>query len=159
MNLIIVRLLSITLLVLGCKATALPSTNDKNSKQKNKLPNVIYAIDPEEDNTYEIIELAKDDEPQAIQGKDQWLRDFYGSLRYPASAREKGISGIVILNVMVDKSGQVTTVDILKSLSIECDEAAKKSFLKSTAKGYSILMHANRPVNYKMEVPVGFWLH
>ncbi|MBK8737992.1 MAG: TonB family protein [Saprospiraceae bacterium] len=52
---------------------------------------------------------------------------FYGSIKYPAIARENGIGGVVILDIEVDQKGKVTGVDIKQSVSVECDNEARRT--------------------------------
>ena len=84
--------------------------------------------------------------------------EFYKSIRYPASARENSIQGIVKLFALVDVSGKVEDVSISQGLSPACDKEAMRAFIASTQKGYHPLIYNSVPINYLMEVPVGFWL-
>ena len=133
------------------------SQNVKPTKSRKKpLPKVQYFADLLNDGNFKKIELSEG--PIPMQGNDQWLRDFYGSIKYPALARENSIQGIVILNVLINKMGKVESVTIKKRLSDDCDQEAKRAFIASTKKGYSPLLVEGKPVNFKMEMPVGFWL-
>ncbi len=50
--------------------------------------------------------------------------------KYPESLKAQGKEGLVILNVLIDESGQVRGVQILKSLENSLDQLAKKSMFK-----------------------------
>lgn len=115
-----------------------------------------YFIDSNGDGIYESIQL--ENEPIPSQGKEEFRRNFSSLIKYPASARENGIAGIVTLGVLIDETGKVLTVEIVKSLSSDCDEAARKAFFQATTKGYAPLLLNSIPVKYKMEMPVQFWL-
>lgn len=51
---------------------------------------------------------------------------------YPEEMRSQGISGMVKLEVLIDKDGQVRQVSILKSAGKYFDEAARQAILAST---------------------------
>ena len=53
------------------------------------------------------IDIAEDSKPQPLQGKMQWYRDFYGEIKYPATARENGIQGVVELESHINAFGKV----------------------------------------------------
>ena len=136
------------------------STNSfaqKNMK-KHELPPKVFSIDTNNDGNYEISEIDEDSYPVPIQGNDQWKKDFYSKLLYPASARRSGVSGIVILEIEVDETGKVTTVAIQQGLSKECDETARTAFINATKLGYYPYMVDKSPSKFKMEWPIGFWL-
>lgn len=115
-----------------------------------------YFIDSNGDGVYEHIQL--ENEPIPFQGKEEFRRDFSSLIKYPALARENGIAGIVTLEVHIDEAGKVISVVIAKSLSKDCDDAARKAFFQATTKGYAPLLLNGIPVKYKMEMPVQFWL-
>lgn len=126
---------------------------------QSKPPSIsptLYFIDSNGDDIYEDIQL--EDEPIPSQGKEEFRRNFSSLIKYPASARENGIKGVVILHVSIDETGSVLSVEIAKSLSKECDEAARKAFIQATTNGYAPLLLNGIPVKYKMEMPVQFWL-
>lgn len=115
-----------------------------------------YFIDSNGDDIYENIQL--ENEPIPWQGKEEFKRYFSSLIKYPAMAMENQIAGIVILRVLIDETGRVVSVEIAKSVSKECDEAARKAFFQATTKGYAPLLLNDKPVKYKMELPVQFWL-
>lgn len=79
-------------------------------------------------------------------------------IKYPAAARQNGISGILVLEVLVDETGQVLDIAIKKSLSADCDEEAIRAFENATQQAYSPLIIDGRAKRFKLEKSVGFWL-
>ena len=138
-----------------------PLSDTTSSKGKNSmpLPSTVFYADVGNNGIYEVMELEKEERPQPVQGSDQWIRDFFGSLNYPASARKKGISGIVLLNVEVDEFGKVTNVSIKESLYKDCDAESIRAYQESTKNGFTPFLHNNIPTKFKMDVPVKFTLH
>lgn len=126
--------------------------------KRSPLPPLTFSVDTNYDGNYEPFEIGKENRPEPLQGKDQWARDFYSSIKYPAKAREIGIGGIVVLAITVNQNGKVENVDIKKGILQECDNEAKRAFLNSTLEGFFPLIIDNIHVKFKMELPVGFWL-
>lgn len=152
--------LILLLLLTNCTTTNSSTEGARAAKSnKNTLPKIQYYADLNNNGTYELIDLEADKKPAPNQGQNQWVRDFYGAIKYPAMARENGISGIVMLNVNVDKLGKVANVEVKKGISKACDEEAKRAFIASTKQGYKPLTLQNKTVNFRMELPVGFWLN
>ena len=137
--------------------TTYNSSRSSNLTNENELMEILYFI--ESDSTgIKPIKLEEKQRPIPVQGKDRWIRDFYGSLRYPATARDKGIGGIVVLRVKVNDNGTVTDVRVKKGIYKECDEEAMRAFIFSTQDGYNPLVFKGRPISFIMEMPVKFRL-
>lgn len=143
------------MMAMSCHSTY---STTANKVKRSPMPKVVFSVDKGNDGNYEIIEIEKENAPEPIQGRNQWVRDFYGSIKYPAKARENGVEGLVILDVEINQNGQVTLVEIKKGISKECDEEAKRAYIHSTQNGYHPLMIDNVPTKFRMELPVGFWL-
>ena len=73
-------------------------------------------------------------------------------------ARERGTSGIVVLQVSVNELGLVDDIQVSQSLSAECDQEARRALYASTQQGYSPFIYEGSPVRFKLDVPVGYWL-
>lgn len=143
----------ILLLTISC----FPTQSTQRSSTTNKLPNIKYYVDANQNGSFQ--EITLDPKPQPAQGKDQWTRDFYANIKYPSSARNSGISGIVLLDVLINELGQVVDVSIKQSLSNDCDEISLSAYRKSTLHGYTAALVDGMAVKCRMDVPVGFWLH
>ncbi|HRG21301.1 MAG TPA: energy transducer TonB [Saprospiraceae bacterium] len=126
--------------------------------KRGSLPDIVYLIDKENVGHYKPIEIAKENRPEPKQGINQWTMDFYGSIRYPALARENGIGGVVILDIAIDQNGKVTDISIKKGISKECDNEAKRAYLFSIKDGYNPLVIDGSPAKFKIELPVQFRL-
>lgn len=119
----------------------------------------IYQIDPDGDNIYEDIELNEDQSPEPMQGRDQFIKDFYRLIRYPPSARENGIEGKVLLEIEVDINGKIISTIIKKGLSSDCDKTALDAFIISTKNGFKPFFINNIPTKFKYVYPVSFSLN
>ena len=150
-------LLMLSVVLVGCYSSygATRNTPTRQTTERKLPPRHIY-IDENFDGIYDSVEL--DESPEPVQGNDQWIRDFYGSIKYPASARERGIGGIVVLQIQVNQLGTVESVSIKQSLTPVCDEEAKRALLSTTQLGFVPFKHNSKPVKFRMDIPVGFWL-
>lgn len=118
----------------------------------------MYFIDTANNGSYKPIEIDEKNRPEPIQGKDQWMRDFYGSITYPAIARRNGIGGVVILDIAVDQKGKVTDIGITQGVSTECDHEARRAYVHSVQGGYIPLTINGVSTKFRMELPVEFRL-
>ena len=117
----------------------------------------LYVKDPSNGN-YILTKLTKKDFPTPTQGAEQMLRDMYSTLNYPASARDKGIQGTVVLEATVDRNGHVQSVEVLEGISSDLDNAAIEAYRHVTAQGYQPFYYAEAIVGFRLEVPVSFRL-
>ena len=74
---------------------------------------------------------------------------------YPEVARKARISGIVIVECIIDKSGNVTNVQVLKPLPFGLDQAAvdavrRWKFRPGTLNGQPVDVIFNLTVNFKL---------
>lgn len=112
----------------------------------------LLMVDLDGDGTYE---TERDyNEAKLVDRSKHW----YADLNYPAEDREKGISGIVVLTAYVNQEGRVEKVDILKSVSPNIDKEAKRAFLDKAKLGYVPLEVNGQHVNFKLDIPAGFYL-
>lgn len=154
---VIILLATLTLTSCNTGRTLHGKTEESEAK-KRVIPETIYSIDSDNDGIYEFIEIAEEDGPLPIQGKQQFTADFYRALKYPASARENDIQGIVILEIEIDSNGKVQMVNTKKGISADCDRAAETAYINASKEGFWPLIFNNNPVNFKMEKAIGFWL-
>jgi len=141
----------------GCIQKTTATTSSTSPKEKNgPKPEMAYYIDKDGDGIFE--QIVPEEAPIPFGGKDEFNQKLASLYKYPASARENGISGFVVLNVLVDEFGSVQDVNIKKSLSRECDDAIKSAFTTATADGYAILKWEGVNVKYRMDYPFGFYL-
>ncbi|MBK9256963.1 MAG: energy transducer TonB [Saprospiraceae bacterium] len=157
-KLVLLNIISAFILLSCNTSSKLSAKTEVEKPNKKSLPETLYLVDANHNGIYELIEISEENIPVPTQGNQQFVLDFYKALRYPASARDKGIEGIVILEVFVDSKGKVTGVKTKKGISIDCVAAAEKAFIDSTVEGYFPLILQDKPTIFKMEMAVGFWL-
>ena len=65
-----------------------------------------------------------EESPQFPGGMDAMMSFINGEIRYPEEAREKGITGTMLVEFVVEKDGSVSNVKVKVPLFPECDNEA-----------------------------------
>ncbi len=76
---------------------------------------------------------------------------------YPKEAQRRGIQGKVMLEVMVEKDGAISSPNVVRGLGFGCDEEALKALSFSAPWMPGKLR--GQPIDYKMVVPIIFKLN
>lgn len=95
-------------------------------------------------------------EPMSVHGNEGFLRRLSGAFSYPTIARENGIEGMVLVEILFDGNGEPKKSKVIKSLSKECDEAALKAINYAVQDGFTPMVIDGNPVKYKIQMPVKF---
>jgi TonB family protein len=78
------------------------------------------------------------------------------SLKYPAAAQKANVQGRVFVNFIVDKTGEVSDVKILKGLGFGIDEEAIR--VVQNMPRWKPAMQSGRVVNVRFNLPINFEL-
>jgi len=89
-------------------------------------------------------------------GMEGFYKKLSKVMKYPKKARKRGVSGRVILGFIIERTGEVTDLQVLKSLNPECDAAALEALQKMPA--WNPARERGRPVKQGMSLPVYFKL-
>ena len=87
-------------------------------------------------------------------GRSAWLAYLENNLRYPKALKKEKIKGQVIAKVLIDSTGTVSKVEIVKSLHPLLDEEVIRVLIGSpkwqpaTQNGKSVQMTFDQPVSY-----------
>ena len=87
----------------------------------------------------------------------EYLRHIYGNISYPKKARHEGIQGKALLRFIIDKTGKITELTVLRGICTEiekeCIKVIKKSpkWIPAIHNGVPIKMSFNMPVNFRLE--------
>ena len=88
-----------------------------------------------------------------------FLKSFYKQLKYPASARDKGIGGQVVLSILVDELGKHSNPEIVKDIGEECglralevcNNVINMCETPVTLDGKAVKAKIFLPINFKLE--------
>lgn len=145
--------------ILSCSSTnktQRTASNSNNIQQVPQLEVVLYA-DVLDNGKYTLQDNL--DVPKPKQGKINFTKQFFKSLKYPSQARENGLQGNVVLNVEVAKDGHVTNVSVIKSAHDIFTKPALDAFKIATKEGYNSLIINGKSVAFRFETPVRFSLN
>ncbi len=129
----------------GTEWNAMPATDGKGTGGKGE------DIDGSE-KTFISVERM----PEFPGGMDAWARFLNKNLRYPAIARDAGISGRVTLSFVVERNGEITNLKVLKGIGGGCDEEAMRVIKKSPL--WSPGIQNGKPVRVSYVMPIAFRL-
>ena len=79
------------------------------------------------------------------------------NVKYPEIAKANGVQGEALLSFIIEKDGSIAKIEVLKSLSKECDEEAIR-VLKLMPKWESG-KNKEKPIRFKMNMPISFLLN
>ncbi len=89
------------------------------------------------------------------------LRDFYrflgSNIRYPAEASRNRVQGRVVLSIVVEPGGAISSVEVVRSAAPALDEEAVRVIMLSSGK-WIAGQNRGMPVRSTYTVPVGFTL-
>ena len=64
-------------------------------------------------------------------GNEAWYKHLKTTLKYPEQAKRQGIEGAVFLSFVVDKSGELRDMQVVRGIGAGCDEEALRVLLES----------------------------
>ena len=96
--------------------------------------------------------------PEYPGGNDGLIKFLSENIKYPKSAEKSGIQGMVVLQFVVEKSGAISNVKVLKSVEKTLDDEAVRvvKSMKRFIPGYNedhapVRVLYTLPVNFKLE--------
>jgi protein TonB len=131
--------------------TGLTENNEKETIQIAAAKTEI--IPPKENKVVEeepAFFVAVEEMPELIGG----LKTLQSKIKYPEIARRVGVEGKVIVQALVDESGNVISVSTLKGIGSGCDEVAMEAvknskFVPGKQRGKNVKVQVNIPIVFK----------
>jgi TonB family protein len=108
------------------------------------------------DNTPNEVYNMVDERPAPTNGMEGFYQELAGVLKYPKQARTMGIEGKVYLSFVVQETGELTDITVLKGIGAGCDIAAKEAL--SNVSNWSPGTLNGKPVKVQLTLPVVFKL-
>jgi TonB family protein len=97
-----------------------------------------------------------DEMPVPPGGMDGWIKHMTENLKYPQTARDKKIEGMVVLTFIVKEDGSVSDVEILRGIGAGCDEEGKR--VVEISPKWTPGKIGGKAVNTRMTLPINFKL-
>jgi len=94
--------------------------------------------------------------PEFPGGEDALLQFVYQNIKYPAEARTDGIEGMVVVQFVITKEGEVSNIETLRDIGGGCGEAAAAVVAKMPK--WNPGQHKGKAVNVEYKLPVKFKL-
>jgi len=112
---------------------------------------------PEETAEEEQIFTVVEDMPQFPGGEAALFKYLGENMKYPAMAKDAGVSGVVFVTFVVGKSGQVSNVEILRGIGAGCDEEAIRvvqnmpKWSPGKQRGKEVTVQYNLPIRFTLK--------
>lgn len=95
--------------------------------------------------------------PPKFPGGEEKLYQYLGTkITYPKEAEEKGISGRVFVQFVIEKDGNITDVKVVKGIGGGCDKEAIRvvkampNWIPGTQRGKKVRVRIKLPINFKI---------
>lgn len=99
--------------------------------------------------------FAQEEKPDVMPEPIGGIEAIMKNVVYPESAKEEGIQGKVIVKLIVDEKGNVSSTEVVQSVNKELDKAAVTAIKKTK---FNPAMKGNKPVKCEIAIPVQFKL-
>jgi len=102
--------------------------NERGKSQNNQNDQKVKPVIVKEDENkiYDYVPIM----PSFPGGDTEMLKFIANNTKYPVSASENSIEGVIFISAIVEKNGKLTNLSVLRSLGYGCDEAAKETVRK-----------------------------
>ncbi len=100
-------------------------------------------------------------EDEGVTCSNTKLKEFISeNLVYPESAKKAGTEGVVVIQFVVKATGEVGDLDIVKSLSEDCDDEVLRVFnrMNELDEAWTPGYQNGKPVNVQLALPISFKL-
>lgn len=124
-------------------------------KDKGMVP---YYTKAKDGNIYSVVEQM----PYFGNCKDEdcstnaMLKHVYSNVKYPKAAREKGVEGMVVVEFVISKTGEILQPKVVRSLGSGCDEEVLR--VVRTMPKWNPGQHKGEKVDVQFKLPVKFKL-
>lgn len=99
-------------------------------------------IEPGEDQSVAVVEVPDassldqvfmivEKQPSYPGGQEAWMKHLKSTMKYPEDAKQNGIEGAVFISFVVDKTGDLRDMQVIKGIGHGCDEEALRVLMES----------------------------
>ena len=124
--------------------------------EDEKIEQVTYEPPAIEEEEVEEIFTFVEFQPVPVGGYEQFYKQLGERIKYPKEAKRLGIEGKVFVQFVVDQSGALTDVTIIKGIGSGCDEEAIR-VIENMPK-WQAGKQRGKAVKVKMVIPITFHL-
>lgn len=117
-----------------------------------KVVEQVEEVAPEEPQIFTIVE----EMPGFPGGEAELFKFLGGNIKYPAMAKDAGISGIVYVTFVVMETGKISDVKVLRGIGGGCDEEAVR--VVKSMPDWKAGKQRGKPVRVQFNLPIRFTL-
>nr|NQU92865.1 energy transducer TonB [Bacteroidota bacterium] len=129
---------------------------DVGADENTEIPD-FYPEPPKEENVDEILQpYMSEVEPSFPGGESARIQFLRDNVKYPQSAREMFIQGIVYLRFVVEPDGSITNIEIARGIGFVCDQEALR--VMSLMPKWYPGMQNDKAVRVQFTMPIRFVL-
>jgi periplasmic protein TonB len=135
------------------KETTVSTVTQEGEKLEDVIPESPVVGDPDEGKIFTVVE----EMPSFPGGEEKLFEYLQKNIKYPAIARENGITGRVYVTFVVDKEGKIRDSKVLRGIGGGCDEEALRvirampEWKPGKQNGRSVQVQYNLPVNFTLK--------
>jgi len=126
--------------------------DDFDDEGEEEVEVVIEEEEPEEPEIFSIVEQM----PEFPGGQAKMFKFISKNIKYPAMARENGISGTVFVMFVVNEDGAISDVQVRRGIGGGCDEEALRVVKKMPK--WNAGKQRGKPVKVSFTLPIKFKL-
>lgn len=111
-----------------------------------------FAQEPTDGEVYQIV----DDMPKFPGGEDALFKFLGENIQYPEKAKELGVQGVVYVSFVIEESGELGNVKVIRGIGAGCDEEAIRviksmpNWKPGTINGKEVRVQYNLPIRYTL---------
>ncbi len=117
---------------------------------------IVIDYEPEPEPVEEVLSFVEE-MPAPIGGMEAFYGFLSKKMKYPKQARRMGMEGKVYVQFVVDETGKMTELQVMKGIGAGCDEEALR--VMKLAPEWNPGKQRGRPVKVRMVVPIYFRLN
>lgn len=119
------------------------------------LSTALFGQNPTEDTTNTVYSFVES-MPEYPGGQEALLSFLSNEIRYPQDAREKGITGTVLIKFVVEKDGSVSSAEVSVPLYSSIDEESVRAVMAMPK--WKPGTFDGKPVRCYFQIPITFWM-
>ncbi len=132
-----------------------PTAKPAQSESTNAIPSSAGVQNPAKDSipVYKVVERM----PSFPEGQAALLRYLDQNLEYPKIAKENGVQGMVVVQMIVERDGTLSNVQVVRGIGAGCDEEATRlvklmpKWVSGMQRDKAVRVQFNLPIRFKLE--------
>jgi len=143
--------------IIESDAAIATKTIESDSRKGDHIDDLQTIVVPPKEPEKEHIFQAVEQQPQFPGGDAALMRYLSSNLKYPPAAAEQGISGRIVVQFVVSKTGAISDVKVIQPLHPSCDREAVRlissmpKWVPGKQNGIPVNVYFSVPIRFKLE--------